>query len=557
MSKANTEKLRIIPLGGLGEIGKNLTVLEYGDDMIAIDCGLAFPDEDMLGIDMVIPDISYLETNKDKLRAFVITHGHEDHIGSLPYVLDKVKAPVIGTRFTLALIEHKLEEHNILDVMMQCIDAGDTVELGCFKIEFIKVSHSIAGAVALAVTTPVGVVIHTGDFKVDYTPIDDEPIDIDRFAAYGSEGVLALMMDSTNAELEGVTPSEKELGKTFEKVFSDAEGRVIVASFASNVYRIQQVIDTAVRHDRVVCFQGRSMVTIARIAYDLGYLKLPDNSVVDIDQLKNYDNNRICVLTTGSQGESMSGLFRMANANHKLIVGKGDTVIISASAIPGNEKSVGRVINQLFRRGANVIYDRLADVHVSGHARREELKLMFRLLKPKYFIPVHGETRHLYRHARLAEDMGINPGNVFVMENGNILEIDHKEAKLNGSVSSGSILVDGLGVGDIGTTVLRERRLLSQEGMFSIIIPVQKSTGDLIGLPEIITRGFIYLKDSDELITEAKQYAFDLSVQLLEKYRGPDWSAFNAAMKSSMKAFLLNKTKRTPIIVPIVVDIEL
>ena len=557
MSKANIEKLRIIPLGGLGEIGKNLTVLEYGDDMIAIDCGLAFPDEDMLGIDMVIPDISYLETNKDKLRAFVITHGHEDHIGSLPYVLDKVKAPVIGTRFTLALIEHKLEEHNILDVMMQCIDAGDTVELGCFKIEFIKVSHSIAGAVALAVTTPVGVVIHTGDFKVDYTPIDDEPIDIDRFAAYGSEGVLALMMDSTNAELEGVTPSEKELGKTFEKVFSDAEGRVIVASFASNVYRIQQVIDTAVRHDRVVCFQGRSMVTIARIAYELGYLKLPDNSVVDIDQLKNYDNNRICVLTTGSQGESMSGLFRMANANHKLIVGKGDTVIISASAIPGNEKSVGRVINQLFRRGANVIYDRLADVHVSGHARREELKLMFRLLKPKYFIPVHGETRHLYRHARLAEDMGINPGNVFVMENGNILEIDHKEAKLNGSVSSGSILVDGLGVGDIGTTVLRERRLLSQEGMFSIIIPVQKSTGDLIGLPEIITRGFIYLKDSDELITEAKQYAFDLSVQLLEKYRGPDWSAFNAAMKSSMKAFLLNKTKRTPIIVPIVVDIEL
>ncbi len=534
-----------------------MTVLEYGDDMIVVDCGLAFPDEDMLGIDMVIPDISYLEANKEKLRAFVITHGHEDHIGSLPYVLDKVSAPVFGTRFTLALIEHKLEEHSIIDAILHCVAPGDTVELGCFKIEFIKVSHSIAGAVALAITTPVGVVIHTGDFKVDYTPIDDEPIDINSFASYGSEGVLALMMDSTNAELEGVTPSERELGKTFEKVFTEAEGRVIVASFASNVYRIQQVIDTAVRHDRVICFQGRSMVNIARIAFEHGYLNLPDNSVVDIDQLKNYENNRICVLTTGSQGESMSGLFRMANANHRLIVGKGDTVILSASAIPGNERSVGRVINQLFRRGANVIYDRLADVHVSGHARREELKLMFRLLKPKYFIPVHGETRHLYRHARLAEEMGIAPGNVFVMENGSILEIDHREAKLNGNVSSGSILVDGLGVGDIGTTVLRERRLLSQEGMFSIIIPVQKSTGELIGLPEIITRGFIYLKDSDELIAEAKQYAFDQSVQLLEKHRGPDWTAFNAAMKSAMKAFLLNKTKRTPIIVPIVVDIEL
>lgn len=556
MSSKPTDKLRLVPLGGLGEIGKNMTALEYGDDILVIDCGLAFPDEDMLGIDMVIPDMTYLEANKEKLLAFVITHGHEDHIGSLPYALEKLDVPVIGTRFTLALIEHKLEEHNITGAVLECIDAGDVMELGCFRIEFIKVSHSIPGAVALAITTPLGVVIHTGDFKVDYTPIDDEPIDINRFAAYGAEGVLALMMDSTNAELEGVTPSEKELGKTFEKVFSEAEGRVIVASFASNVYRIQQVVDTAVRHDRVICFQGRSMVNIARIALELGYLKLPDETVVDIEQLKNYDNNRICVLTTGSQGESMSGLFRMANANHRLIVGKGDTVIISASAIPGNEKSVGRVINALFRRGANVIYDRLADVHVSGHARREELKLMFRLLKPRYFIPVHGETRHLYRHARLAEEMGVPSANIFVMENGNVLEITGRQAKLSGSVSSGSILVDGLGVGDIGTTVLRERRLLSQEGMFSIIIPVQKSTDELAGLPEIVTRGFIYLKDSDELIAEAKQYAFDTSIQLLAKYPGPDRTAFNAAMKGSMKTFLLNKTKRTPIIVPIVVDIE-
>ena len=556
MSNKNTDKLKIIPLGGLGEIGKNMTCIEYGDDIIVIDCGLAFPDDEMFGIDMVLPDISYLEANKDKILGFVITHGHEDHIGSLPYALGKLNVPVFGTRFTLALIEHKLEEHNILDIMLQCIEPGDVIELGCFKIEFIKVNHSIAGAVALAITTPVGVVIHTGDFKVDFTPIDDEPIDINRLAAYGSEGVLALMMDSTNAELEGVTPSEMELGKTFERVFNAAEGRVIVASFASNVYRIQQVIDTAVRHNRVICFQGRSMVTIARIAYEYGYLKLPEDSVVDVEQLKNYDNNRICVLTTGSQGESMSGLFRMANANHRLIVGKGDTVIISASAIPGNEKSVGRIINQLFKRGANVIYDRLADVHVSGHARREELKMMFKILHPRYFIPVHGETRHLYRHALLAEEMGVAKNNIFVMDNGNVLEITHKEAKLNGSVASGSILVDGLGVGDIGSTVLKERRLLSQEGMFSIIVPVQKSTCELMGLPEIITRGFIYLKDSDELIAEAKQYAFDLSAQLLENYKGPDWTQFNTAMKNSMKNFLLNKTKRTPIIVPIVVEIE-
>lgn len=556
MSRKKLGKLKIIPLGGLGEIGKNITAIEYENDIIVIDCGLAFPDEEMLGIDMVLPDVSYLEANKDKIRAFVITHGHEDHIGALPYALDKINVPVYGTRFTLALIEHKLEEHHMLDITLNCIDAGDTVELGCFIVEFIKVNHSIAGAVALAITTPIGVLIHTGDFKVDYTPIDDEPIDINRFAAYGADGVLALMMDSTNAELEGVTPSEKELGKTFEKVFSEAEGRVIVSSFASNVYRIQQVIDTAINHGRVICFQGRSMVNIAKIAYELGYLKLPDNSVVDIEQLKNYDNNRICVLTTGSQGESMSGLFRMANANHKLIVGKGDTVIISASAIPGNEKSVGRVINQLFRRGANVIYDRLADVHVSGHARREELKLMFRLLKPNYFIPVHGETRHLYRHALLAEKMGIESQNVFVLENGNVLEITAKEAKVNGAVASGSILVDGLGIGDIGTTVLRERRLLSQEGMFSIIVPVQKSTGVLIGLPEIITRGFIYMKDSDELIDEAKQFAFEQASALLDSNPGPDWAPFNAAMKSIMKSFLLNKTKRTPIIVPIVVEID-
>lgn len=556
MSKKSGQRLRIIPLGGLGEIGKNMTVLEYGDSMIVIDCGLAFPDEDMLGIDMVIPDMSFLELNQDKLAAFIITHGHEDHIGAIPYALQKFHVPVVGTKFTLALIEHKLHEHKIEEADLRCITAGDRVQFGCFDIEFIKVSHSIAGAVALAITTPLGVVIHTGDFKVDYTPVDNEPIDINRFAYYGSKGVLALLMDSTNAELSGVTPSEMEIGKTFEKVFNDAEGRIIVASFASNVYRIQQVVNIAVRHNRVVCFQGRSMVMITKIAKELGYLKLPEDSVVEIEKLKNYDNDRICVLTTGSQGESMSGLFRMANANHKLIIGNGDTVIISASAIPGNEKSVGRVINQLFKRGANVVYDRLADVHVSGHARREELKLMFRLLKPRYFMPIHGEARHLYHHARLAEKMGVSSGNIFVLENGNMLEITDKGAmKLSSGVASGAILIDGLGVGDIGATVLRERRLLSQDGLFAIIIPVQRSTGEMIGLPEIITRGFIYIKDSDELISEAREYAFDLAMKLAAEYRH-DWSNFKSSMKSGMKSFLLSKTKRTPIIMPILVEID-
>ena len=556
MAVKQTAKLRIIPLGGLGEIGKNMTVIEYGSDMIVIDCGLAFPDEDMLGVDMVIPDMTYIEANRDKLRAFIITHGHEDHIGSLPYALQKVRAPIFGTRFTLALIEHKLEEYGMLSADLVCMASGDSIELGCFKVEFIKVNHSIAGAVALAITTPLGVVIHTGDFKVDYTPIDDEPIDINRFAAYGANGVLALLMDSTNAEAEGSTPSEKEIGKTFEKVFSEAQGRIIVASFASNVYRIQQVVDTAIRHKRVICFQGRSMVNIVRIASELGYLNLPENCIVELEQLKNYDNSKVCVLTTGSQGESMSGLFRMANANHKLSVGKGDTVIISASAIPGNERSVGRVINRLFQRGANVIYDRLADVHVSGHARRQELRMMFNLLRPKYFIPVHGETRHLYRHAGLAEQMGISAGNIFVLYNGNVLEISSKEAKISGGVSSGSLLVDGLGVGDVGAAVLRERRLLSQAGIFSVMIPLRASTGELAGMPEIVTKGFIYLNDSQELINEVKQQVYAIASERIIKQKGEDRAELTAAVKSAVKQLLMERTRRTPIIIPVVLEVD-
>ena len=555
MAKKTAPKLRIIPLGGLGEIGKNMTVFEYGDDIIVVDCGLAFPDEDMLGIDIVIPDMSYLELCSEKLRAFIITHGHEDHIGAIPYAMDKFQVPVYGTKFTLALVDHKLHEKGINNADLRCIAADDVIEIGCFRIEFIKVSHSIAGAVALAITTPVGVIIHTGDFKVDYTPIDNEPIDMGSFARYGTKGVLALMMDSTNAESAGITPSEAELGKTFEQVFNEAEGRIIVASFASNVYRIQQVVDIAAAHGRVVCFQGRSMVMIGKIAQELGYLHIPEGCEVPLEKLKNYENNRVCILTTGSQGESMSGLFRMANANHKVIIGKGDTVVISASAIPGNEKSVGRVINQLFQRGANVVYDRLADVHVSGHARQEELKLMLLTIKPKYFIPVHGEARHLHHHAKLAERMGIPESNIFIMENGRVLELTKRSAKLNGGVTSGAVMVDGLGVGDIGTAVLQERRLLSQDGLVAIVIPVQRSTGELLGVPELITKGFIYVKDSTELFAEAKEFAYELAVNLNRRNK-TDWNSFKNGIKNGMRNFLLTKTRRTPIILPVILEVD-
>ncbi|MBR6429464.1 MAG: ribonuclease J [Clostridia bacterium] len=555
LAKKEKPKLRIIPLGGLGEIGKNMTVLEYGDDMIVIDCGLSFPDEDMLGIDLVIPDMTYLEENFDRLRGFVITHGHEDHIGAMPFALQKFSCPVFGSRFTLALIEHKLEEHRVKNADLRCVCAGDAVELGCFRVEFIKVSHSIAGALAVAVTTPVGVVIHTGDFKVDYTPIDNEPIDISRFAYYGSRGVLALMMDSTNAELPGCTPSERELGRTFENVFDSASGRVIVATFASNVYRIQQIADVAVRHGRVLCFQGRSMVMITGIARDQGILNIPEDAIVDIEQLRKYRDDEVCVFTTGSQGESMSGLFRMANANHKLNIGKGDTVVISATAIPGNEKAVGKVINQLFQRGASVVYDRLADVHVSGHARREELKLMMRVIKPKFFIPVHGEARHLYHHARLATSLGIREQNVFVLDTGSVLELSARSGKVAGAVTSGFVMVDGSGVGDIGSAVLRERRQLSTDGIFVAVISIDRSTGRLTAEPELFTRGFVYEKDSDELLNEVRGIARELSLAFEYADRS-EWAGIKAAVKSGIKGCLMRRTGRQPVIHPVFIETE-
>ncbi|MDO4852556.1 MAG: ribonuclease J, partial [Clostridia bacterium] len=483
-------KLKIIPLGGVGEIGKNMTVLEYEDNIVIVDCGMSFPDDEMPGIDVVIPDMTYLETNRDKIRGLLITHGHEDHIGAVPYAMQKFRCPIYGTKFTNALIRHKLEEHRIEDVELNDIKLGDTVQLGRFKVEFIKTSHSIAGAVALAISTPIGTVIHTGDFKIDLTPMDGEPININRFAHYGTKGVLALLSDSTNVERAGYTQSEREIGKTFESVFSLAKGRVIVATFASNVYRMQQVADVAIEHGRVVCFQGRSMEQIVKIAQDLGYMHIPEDKLVRVEQLKGFRDDEICVMTTGSQGEPMSGLFRMANATHKLNIGQGDTVIISASAIPGNELGVARVINQLYEKGVHVVYDQMADVHVSGHACREELKMMLAITKPKYFIPVHGEARHLRMHAELGELMGVQRENIFVPQLGSVIELSSRKGQASGTVPSGSVMVDGLA--GIEDAVLHDRKLLSEDGLVLAIITMDGETGRLCAPVEIISRGFVY-----------------------------------------------------------------
>ena len=549
-------KLKIIPLGGVGEIGKNMTVLEYGKDMIIIDCGLIFPDDDMPGIDLVIPDMTYVEQNADKLRGILVTHGHEDHIGAMPFALKKFQTPVYGTKLTCALIEHKLEEEHVKNAQLNVVKPGDKVQLGCFAAEFIKTSHSIPGAVALAIVTPVGTIIHTGDFKVDYTPLDGEPMDMGRLAYYGSKGVLALMSDSTNAELAGHTTSEREIGKTFEHYFDIADGRVIVATFASNIYRIQQIADVAISFGRVICFQGRSMVNITKVASELGYLNIPEEKIVEVEKLKHIEDSKVCVITTGSQGEPMSGLFRMANASHKLNVGPGDTVIISASAIPGNEIGVSRVINQLYQRGVRVVYDRMADVHVSGHARREELRLMFTLTKPKFFIPVHGEAKQLYQHADIAKQMGIPDENIVVPELGGVIELNRAGIALNGSVHSGSVLVDGSSVGEIGDAVLKDRKQLSEDGLFTVVIPLNKKTGALLGQPEIISRGFVYIKSSEELIADAKNLVKGLAAQFEQSSRS-EWSGIKNNIRTALKNELYHKTKRTPIILPIIIEIDI
>lgn len=548
------KKLKIIPLGGVGEIGKNMTVIEYGSDIIIVDCGMSFPDEEMPGIDVVIPDMTYIEKNAANVRGILITHGHEDHIGAVPYALQKLNVPVYATKLTIALIEQKLTEIKVDHADLNCVSPGDTIRLGCFSVEFIKTSHSIAGACALAINTPIGTLIHTGDFKVDYTPIDGEPIDIARLAYYGSRGVLALMSDSTNVENEGHTPSERGIGKTFEHCFDKAKGRVIVATFASNIYRIQQIADVAISFGRVVCFQGRSMVKIAEIAKELGYLQLPDESVVEVGQLKKYRDDQICVITTGSQGEPMSGLFRMANSSHKVNVGKGDMVIISASSIPGNEKSVGRVINQLYQHGAKVIYERMADVHVSGHACKEELKLMLTLTKPRFFIPVHGEARHLYQHKELAEELGIPEEDIFVTEIGDVVELTRNKGRIAGSVTAGSVMVDGSGVGDIGNVVLRDRKLLSEDGIFTVVITLNKQTGALLAQPEILSRGFVYEKNSEELLKETRELVKAKATQFEKNHRS-SWSSIKNDIRNSIKNYLYERTKRRPMVMPIIIEI--
>ena len=553
MSSKN--KLKVIPLGGLGEIGKNMTVVEYGNDIIVIDCGVSFPEDDMLGIDLVIPDISYLEKNKDKIKAIILTHGHEDHIGALPYVLKQINVPIYGTKLTLGLVKSKLEEHRINYADLHIVKAKDTVKFGSLRVEFIKTSHSIADSVALAIHTPVGIIVHTSDFKVDFTPIDGQVIDLARFASLGEQGVLALFADSTNVELPGYTMSEKTVGAVFDKMFEDAKGRIIVASFASNIHRIQQVIDAAYKYNRKLCVSGRSMVNIVNVATELGYLRMPKNMLVDIDNIGRFPDNRIVVLTTGSQGEPMSALARMAASEHrKLQIKPDDLVIISATAIPGNEKLVSKIINQLFKKGANVIYEGIMDTHVSGHACQEELKLIHTLVKPKFFIPVHGEYRHLKQHAKLAESLGMPKENIFIAELGNVLEFTSNSCRINGSVVAGRVLVDGLGIGDVGNIVLRDRKHLSQDGLMVVVITMSKDDCSIIAGPDIISRGFVYVRESEGLMDDAKEVVKRV-LEECEERNMTDWSSIKLSIRESLRDFLYERTKRNPMILPVIMEI--
>ena len=545
-------RLRIIPLGGLGEIGKNMTAFEYGDDIIVVDVGSIFPREDMPGVDLVIPDISYLTMNRGRVRGYLITHGHEDHIGAAPYVLREVPAPVYATRLTAALIEGKLKEHKLLgSVEMNVIAPHDTVTLGVFRVEFLKVSHSIAGACALAIHTPVGVVVHTGDFKVDFTPIDGQLMDLGRFAALGNEGVLALMADSTNVERPGYTMSERKVGETFNNLFDHARGRIIIAMFASNVHRIQMVADAAYRRGRRLCLVGRSMVNVARISMQLGELRVPDGWLVGADDLDRYSDEQLVVLTTGSQGEPMSGLSRMAFSEHKkLEIRPTDMVIISATPIPGNEKSVSRVINQLVRTGADVIYEALAEVHVSGHARQEELKLIHALTKPKFFIPVHGEYRHLYHHANLAISMGMPPENVMIPDTGTVIELTPDEMRATETVPSGAVLIDGLGIGDVGEAVLRDRKHLAEDGLIIVVIGLDHETGALASGPDIVSRGFVYVKENEDIMDGARATVQRVLETRLDQVNST--GALKDAIREALSRYIYDTIRRNPMILTLI-----
>ena len=552
-TKGNADALRIIPLGGLGEIGKNMTALEYGDDIIIVDIGSIFPREDMPGVDLVIPDTSYLQMNRDRVRGYMVTHGHEDHIGAAPYVLREIPAPVYATRLTSALIESKLKEHKLLgSVHVNIIEPGDIVEAGAFKIEFIRMSHSIAGACALAIHTPVGIVVHTGDFKVDYTPVDGQLMDFNRLAALGSEGVLLMMADSTNVERPGYTMSEKKVGETFNNLFDRAQGRIIIAMFASNVHRIQMVIDAAVRRHRRVCLIGRSMINVARLSMQLGYMNVPEGYLINADDMDRYPDDEIVVITTGSQGEPMSGLSRMAFQEHKkLEIRPGDMVIVSATPIPGNEKSVSRVLNQLVKTGADVIYDALAEVHVSGHARQEELKLMQALIKPKFFIPVHGEYRHLYHHANLAMTMGVPEENVLIPDNGTVVEVTQDSMRAVDVVPSGAVLIDGLGIGDVGETVLRDRKHLSEDGLIIVVIGLDHEDGTLVSGPDIVSRGFVYVKENEDIMEGAR--ATVRRILDAKLYTGISTGALKDVIREALSRYIYDTIKRNPMILTIIV----
>ena len=553
MKKENVGSVKVIPLGGLEQIGMNITAIEYDDSIVVVDCGLSFPEEEMLGIDLIIPDVTYLKENIDKVKAFVITHGHEDHIGAIPYVLKEVNVPIYATRLTMGLIESKLKEHNMLrEVKRKVVRYGQSVTLGDFRVEFIRTNHSIADAAALAIFSPAGILVHTGDFKVDYTPVNGEPIDLQRFAELGKKGVLALMCDSTNALRPGFTMSERTVGSTFDKIFNDNKNsRIIIATFASNVDRVQQIINAAVAYGRKVCVEGRSMVNIIDVAEDLGYLHIPDGTLIETETMKNYTPEQIVLITTGSQGESMAALSRMAaNLHRKVSIQPGDCVVFSSTPIPGNEKSVARVINELGMKGAKVIFQ---DTHVSGHACQEEIKLVYSLLKPKYAIPVHGEYRHLIAQKEVAMSLGYDKEDVIIAKSGDVIELSDEKAAIVGKVHTGAILVDGLGVGDVGNIVLRDRQNLAENGIIIVVLTLEKYTGQLVAGPDIVTRGFVYVREAEELLDEARAIVTDSVLRCLDK-NITDWSKI---IKDDLSEYLWKKMKRNPVILPIIMEAQM
>ena len=549
------QKLQIIPLGGLGEIGKNMTVIRFGDDIVVIDCGLMFPDDDMLGIDLVIPDISYLQENRNLVRAIVLTHGHEDHIGALPYVLKELNVPVYGTRLTLGILEGRLKETHVSGASLMPVKPREQIQVGPFKIGFFSMCHSIADAVGVSIKTPVGTIVHSGDFKFDQTPVDGNVADLHRLAELGDQGVLVLLADSTNAERAGHTLSERTVGLTFEEEFRNAKGRILIATFSSNVHRIQQAVDTAAKYRRKVAILGRSMMNVVNIAIELGYLHIPENVLIDIDEINNYPAADLVVITTGSQGEPMSALTRMASNDHRKVeIVPGDTVIISATPIPGNEKLVSRTIDLLFRQGAKVVYERTSGIHVSGHASREELKLLHNLIRPKFFVPVHGEYRHLIKHAQLAQEMGMPMERIFVAENGQVLEFGPDRGVMAGKVTAGKVLVDGLGVGDVGNIVLRDRRQLSQDGILIVVITIDKQSGVVVAGPDIVSRGFVYVRESEALMETAREKVLQ-ALERCDMTGGTEWATIKSTVRDSIGKFLYEKTRRRPMILPLIMEV--